>query len=130
MFSGLLTLISTVRTIIGAAENAVHDRVELFATELVRERQRLFQVLIDVAALTVIGSVTLVLVTFTIVAAFWDTARLTALSGLSGVYLLAFLWFFHRAKKQSALPAFPSTRAQIKRDAALLQPHEQEEARK
>jgi uncharacterized membrane protein YqjE len=127
MFGGLLNIADTLRTILGAAESAIHDRVDLFASDLVREKQNLVRLLVTVAALAMFGGMTVILLTFTIIVALWDTARLSALLGLSGLYLLAFTFLYRKVKTNVAMPAFPSIRAQLKRDAENLYSREQRE---
>src|SRR5215471_1194802 len=69
----------------------VTNRLELIAVEAREEAHRWVSVFLLAAALAVMGTLAVVMISVTIVIACWDEHRLAALVGLSVFYLLAAL---------------------------------------
>lgn len=105
-------------TLLATAQN----RIELFAVELQEEKCRLVEAILCAAAVAAFGMMTLTLVTFTVVVAFWENGRLAALLGLSVLYLGATVWAWHalqtRLKDGTALSG---TLDQLKKDRSCLE---------
>lgn len=104
-------------TLLGIARN----RLELLLVEVQEERARVIEAFILTAAIVAFGSVTLALVTFTVLAWFWETHRLAALVGLSLLYLavtVAASWRLHHRLRTWV--AFADTLAELKKDKAWL----------
>jgi len=81
LFESLKALTATLVTI-------VHTRLELLSTDLEEDRERLMSlVMMSLIALfsLLIGAV---LVTITLVVAFWDSYRVLALASVSGVFII------------------------------------------
>jgi len=81
LFESLKALTATLVTI-------VHTRLELLSTDLEEDRERLMSlVMMSLIALfsLLIGAV---LVTITLVVAFWDSYRVLALASISGVFII------------------------------------------
>lgn len=106
------------KTLRALAEN----RVELFLVELKEERARFFDALLLAAAGMVCAIMTLVMLTLTVVVAFWDTHRLLVLGLLTLAYAAAALVAFRtlRARLQQ-WRAFSATLEQIKKDRSCLE---------
>lgn len=106
------------KTLRALAEN----HVELFLVELKEERARFFDALLLAAAGMVCAIMTLVMLTLTVVVAFWDTHRLLVLGLLTVAYAVAALVAFRtlRARLQR-WQAFSATLEQIKKDRSCLE---------
>ena len=104
-------------TLLATAQN----RLELFVVELQEEKCRLIEALLCAAAVAAFGMMTLALVTFTVVAIFWENGRIAALVGLSVTYLVvtALAW---RAlqKRLKSDSAFSGTLGELKKDRSCL----------
>lgn len=74
-------------TLSGSEVKAVQTRVELFSVELQKETRRLSQLIVCAGALVAVGTIGLMLFILTIIFAFWETAPLQALDGLTVLYL-------------------------------------------
>jgi uncharacterized membrane protein YqjE len=80
---------ASLRGLIGNTLGLVSSHVQLLGVELQQEKER-------VAGLAVLGAFSLVmfgmvalLVTFFVIAAFWDSYRLQAIAGLAALYAIA-----------------------------------------
>lgn len=96
-FSGLL---NSARTILDSGLGLVQSRMELFSAELLEERTRFFRIILFAAALVTFGTLALALLTITIVFAFWESARLAVLSGLTLLYFLGTGLLYYKVNKQ------------------------------
>lgn len=112
------SLKQVIATLLATAQN----RVELFAVELQEEKCRLVESILCAAAVAAFGMMTLTLVTFTLVALFWESGRLIVLVGLSLLYLGGTAWAWRllqvRLKSRSA---FSGTLGELNKDRAALQ---------
>lgn len=82
LFSSLTQAASTLR-------ETVENRIELFLVELKEDRARLFNALCLSIIAVVLAMMAMIVATFTIVVAFWDTHRLLVLVVLTVVYAAA-----------------------------------------
>lgn len=97
------------------------NRVELLAVEVQEEKCRVVEAILCAAALAAFGMMSLTLVTFTLVVAFWESARVAVLIGLSGVYLLAALWAWRALRlRLRRRTAFSGTLHELTKDRACL----------
>ena len=104
-------------TLLATAEN----RLELFVVEFREEKHRLLEAFLCAAAVVTFGMMTLTLVTFTIVILFWENGRMTALAGLSGLYLIGTVAAWRALQKRlHARSAFAGTLDELKKDRACL----------
>jgi uncharacterized membrane protein YqjE len=106
------------KTLHAVAEN----RAALFLVELKEERVRLFDALL-LAALGIVGALmTLVMLTLTVVVAFWETHRLLVLVlitvAYAGTTAGAFITLRSRLRRWRA---FSATLDQIKKDRSCLE---------
>lgn len=104
------------------AVGTVQNRLELFAIELKEEKCRIIQAILLVSAVIALGVTTLALLTFTVVILFWENGRVTALCGLSGLYILATVLALRSLRRLLTTgPAFEGTLEELKKDRACLQ---------
>ena len=111
----------SLRRILDTLLAAAQNRIELFAVELQEEKCRLVEAMLCAVAVAAFGMMTLTLVTFAVVVAFWENGRLAALLGLSVLYLGATAWAWYalqtRLKNGTALSG---TLDQLKKDRSCL----------
>lgn len=82
-------LFESLRTLSVSLVGIVQTRLELLSTDVAEEREQLTAFLVRVlVALGCLG-VGVVLLAISVVVAFWDTHRLLALTGMTGVFLAA-----------------------------------------
>jgi uncharacterized membrane protein YqjE len=109
------------RTLLVIAEN----RLELILVEVEEERRRAFEALLLTVVLGVVGAMTLLMATLTVVVIFWDTHRLVVLAGLSVLYLLATVAAYWRLRRRlNHWSLFSASLAEFKRDKACLEEKE------
>lgn len=111
---------SFVASVIGLVKN----RLELFSLELKEEKLRLVQLIIWSAATVFAALMALVSASFAVVYAFWSTALLQALLGLTLFYLVVFgavLWRLRRCFTGQPKP-FASTLAEFEKDHSCIPP--------
>jgi uncharacterized membrane protein YqjE len=65
---------------------AVQNRIEIFTVELQEEKFRLIQTCIWISAAVFAGMMTITFASLVVVYAFWESARLAVLGGLTAVY--------------------------------------------
>ena len=94
LFESIKVLTSTLVAII-------HTRIELLSTDLEEDRERLMSlVMLSVIALFSL-LIAVVLVTITLVVAFWDSYRVLALASASGVFIIVGVAAWLAAVRQS-----------------------------
>ncbi|MFI5401227.1 MAG: phage holin family protein [SAR324 cluster bacterium] len=102
---------------------AVRTRAELLAIELAEEKERRQEMLI----LAVLGALFLALglqlVAFLVVVVFWDTARLAAIAGVTGLYLGISSWAFLRLryKWRNSPSSFAASLNELSKDLDAMQ---------
>jgi len=79
----------SLKTLSASLVGIVHTRLALLSNDLAEERTRLTACWVGILLALFCVGVGVVLLAVLIVAAFWDTHRLLALGGLSGVFLAA-----------------------------------------
>lgn len=108
---------------VGASVLALlRTRLELVALEFDEERERTAERLALVLAVVLFAAFAVFAATALLVAFFWDTHRLAALSFVTLVYVaiaLVALWRL-RERQRSQLPPFAGTLAELERDRAWL----------
>ena len=115
-------LFESLKTLSVSLVSIVHTRLELLSTDVAEEREQLTSFLVLVlVALGCLG-VGLVLLVMLVVVAFWETHRLLALSGMTGVFLMAGIglgWFaMHRIRTKPRL--FEASLAELSKDQQQL----------
>jgi uncharacterized membrane protein YqjE len=106
------------RTILAIAAN----RLELLLVELEEERRRVVQTLLLAVALAVLGLMTLLVATFTVIFVFGEERRTSVLLILSSLYALGTLgayWRLHRLVNSGS--AFSASLAEFKKDKTWVE---------
>ncbi len=115
-------LFDSLKTLSGSLVGLVQTRLELLATDIAEERVHLTRLLVlGLLALFCFG-VGVVLLAMLIVVVFWDTYRLTALGGLTGLFLGAgaglAVFALHKARTRPRL--FEASLAELSKDRQHL----------
>ncbi|HEY9099342.1 MAG TPA: phage holin family protein [Thiobacillus sp.] len=115
-------LFESLKTLSVSLVSIVHTRLELLSTDVAEEREQLTSFLVlGLVALGCLG-VGVVLLAMLVVVAFWDTHRLLALSGMTGLFLVAGIglgWFaLHRVRTKPRL--FEASLAELAKDRQHL----------
>jgi uncharacterized membrane protein YqjE len=114
-------LFESSRRVLRTAVATLENRLELFLVELHEEKFRILNALLLVGALVIVGFLALLLVSVTLIVAFWDTARLAVLISLSAVYSVAALAIYWRLKALfDNWPAFRASLDELKKDRECL----------
>lgn len=83
-----LGLFESIKALTSTLVAVVHTRLELLSTDLEEDRERLMSlVMLSLIALFSL-LIAAVLVTITLVVAFWDNYRVLALASVSGVFII------------------------------------------
>lgn len=112
---------STLRRVFKTLRDVVENRIELFLVEWQEERLRLLDALLLLMIGTVCALMALLMVTFAIVAVFWNTHRVLVLVLLimayAGAAAAAFVMLRSRLRHWRA---FTATLEQIRKDQACF----------
>ena len=112
----------SLKGLLAALSAALHTRLDLFATELEEERERLKHTL--VLTLTVFFGLGLgfILLTIFLVALFWERGWIFAIGGLSGLYLCVGIGaaFKLRSRILTRPGLFPATMGELAKDRDRL----------
>jgi uncharacterized membrane protein YqjE len=117
-------IVSAAGTFVESALELAKSRFQLFGVELQEEKYRLVQMVIWLAAAGFSAVMALTFVSITVVYAFWETARLEVLIGLTIFYVGAFaiiLWQFRRFLADQPRP-FSATLAEFEKDTECIRP--------
>lgn len=82
-------LFESLKTLSVSLVGIVHTRLELLSTDIAEEREHLITLLLLVLVGLFCLGVGVLLLALLIVVAFWETHRLVALAGLTGLFLIA-----------------------------------------
>lgn len=115
-------LFESLKTLSASLIGIVHTRLELLSTDIAEEREHLIAfLLLALLALFCLGAGVLLLALL-IVVAFWESHRLLALGGLTGLFLIAgagMAWLaLHKARTRPRL--FAASLAELSRDRQHL----------
>lgn len=116
------SFLDSLKSLSAAISSALHTRLELFATELEEERERLKQTLL-LALLVFFGlSLGFILLTIFVVAIFWQAGWIYALGCLAALYLgIGIAAGLRLRKKFLTRPRlFPATLAELGKDRDRL----------
>ncbi|HWR76372.1 MAG TPA: phage holin family protein [Thiobacillus sp.] len=111
-------LFESLKTLSASLVGIAHTRLELLSTDVAEEREHLISLLVmGLVGLFCLG-VGLVLLAILIAAVFWESHRLMALGGLTGLFLAAGAgvgWLaMHKARTQPRL--FAASLAELSKD--------------
>jgi uncharacterized membrane protein YqjE len=117
-------LLTSIQRMLSTLVEIVQTRVELASTELEEERARLQEIAVFGLVAAFFIGIGVVLATFFLIMAFWETHRLEVLGISAGIYLLAGIVtaFAVRNKLKNKPPAFSSTIAELQKDRDRLSP--------
>jgi uncharacterized membrane protein YqjE len=119
-------LFASLRRMFDSALKLVHNRFELFTVELQEEKIRLFDLLLRVAAVVVLGFMTLIAATALIVVWLWDTSPVAVLAIVTLGYGLtaAGIGYSIQQRLKNGPPPFAGTLAEFKKDRECLGKHD------
>jgi uncharacterized membrane protein YqjE len=117
-------LFESLKTLTGSLIGIVHTRLELLSTDIAEDRAHLVSLLVlGLVALFCLG-VGVVLLAILIAVAFWESNRIAALGGLTGVFLTAgagISWLaVHKARARPRL--LEASLAELSKDRQQLTP--------
>lgn len=115
-------LFESLKTLSSSLVGIVHTRLELLSTDIAEEREHLVLLLVmTLLALFCLG-VGIVLLAILVAAVFWESHRLMALGGLTGIFLAAGAgagWLaMHKARARPRL--FEASLAELSKDRQRL----------
>jgi uncharacterized membrane protein YqjE len=115
-------LLNSLRRLIDTGLGLAQTRLELLSVELQQEKNRLIEMFAWMLIAVVLGLMAMILVSFTLVVLFWDSARIVVLVLLCVLYVGGAAWTVQRARKtlkQSRAPLKDSIE-ELKKDRACL----------
>lgn len=118
-------LTAPLRRLLESATGFLSSKLELFSIEWQEEKRRIIELLILAAIALLFGVLALALLTFSIVAYFWETHRFLALFSVSGVYLLLAAVLLVRLQRKASLSnkVFEATVEELKKDSEWVRRH-------
>ncbi|MHB1186344.1 MAG: phage holin family protein [Thiobacillus sp.] len=115
-------LFESLKTLSVSLVGIVHTRLELLSTDIAEEREHLITLLLLVQLALFFLGVGILLLALLIVVAFWESHRLLALGGLTGLFLLAstgMAWLaVHKTRTRPRL--FEASLAELSKDRQHL----------
>jgi uncharacterized membrane protein YqjE len=115
-------LFDSLRALIATLVATAHTRVELFGTEIEEEIRRIVALLLGGLVVLALASLALLFSGLVVIAAYWDTHRLTATVGVAIGFIIltvaSYLAVRARTRRRDRLLA--STLDELERDLALL----------
>lgn len=115
-------LFESVKTLSVSLIGIVHTRLELLSTDIAEEREHLITLLVLVLLALFCLGVGVVLLALLIVVAFWESHRLLALGGVTGLFLIAsagMAWLaLHKTRTRPRL--FAASLAELSKDRQHL----------
>ena len=115
-------LFESLKTLSVSLVSIVHTRLELLSTDVAEEREQLTTFLVLVLVALGCFAIGVVLLAFLIVVVFWETHRVLALAGLTGLFLTTGIglgWFaLHRVRTKPRL--FEASLAELSKDRQHL----------
>lgn len=115
----------SIRRLLESATGFLGSKFELISVEFHEEKRRIVELLILAAAAMLFAVLALTLLTFSIVAYFWETHRMAAIFGVCGVYSLIAILLFNRLRRQAHLKTkvFEATVEEFKNDTEWIRRH-------
>ncbi|NDP47924.1 MAG: phage holin family protein [Sulfuriferula multivorans] len=115
-------LFESLKTLSVSLLGIVHTRLDLLSNDVAEEREQLTSFLLLVLAAVGFLGLGIVLLVILIVVAFWETHRLEALAGLTGLFLMAGIglgWYaMHRIRTKPRL--FEASLTELSKDRQQL----------
>lgn len=119
-------LTGPIKRILQSAAGFLNTKIELISIELQEEKRRLLEILILASFAILFAILALIVVSFTIVAFYWDSPhRLSILVGMSVLYVVVSGMLFLRLQKKAHLATkiFQATSDELKKDSEWLNRH-------
>ncbi|NUN92991.1 MAG: phage holin family protein [Verrucomicrobiae bacterium] len=118
-------LTAPFRRLIEAATGFLSSKVELISIEWQEEKRRILELLVLAGVALLFGVLAFSLITFCVVAFFWETHRFLALLGLGALYLLISWALLVRLQRKAHLSTkvFEATLEELKKDTAWVKRH-------
>jgi uncharacterized membrane protein YqjE len=115
-------LVASLRGVLVSVLGIAGTRIELIGLEVAEEKERLVGLLFTVLAAAFALSLAVLLVTFLVIAHFWDSYRLTAIGSFVVLYGAVGGWLIAGLKRELAAhpPLFSATLAELEKDRAAL----------
>jgi len=115
-------ILDSLRRVLSSLVELLYTRAELFTTEVEEEFHRAAGLLFWAMIAVVAGGFALLLLSLTLVIAFWDTHRLLAACGVTVLFIgvLATALLTLRARLRSRPPLLAETLAELRRDREAL----------
>lgn len=115
-------LFASLKTLSASLVGIIHTRLELLSTDIAEEREHLITLLLLVQIALFCLGVGVLLLALLIVVAFWESHRLLALGGVTGIFLLAgagTAWLaMHKTRTRPRL--FAASLAELSKDRQHL----------
>jgi uncharacterized membrane protein YqjE len=116
------SLMDSAKRMLATLVALVHTRLELFTTEIEEEIQRAASILLWGLVALFFGSLTVLMVAFTVIIIFWDDHRILAASGVTATFLLMTLIFglLARSRLKAKARFMEASIDELKRDRESL----------
>lgn len=117
-------LLDSLKGLVASLIAIAHTRLALLSTELEEERQRLLSVLVLLLVALFCLGVGVLLLALLVVVAFWDSYRLQALAGMTGIFLATGVAAFGLARHalRTRPKLFAASLAELSKDRQQLTP--------
>ena len=108
----------SLKRLLESASDFFTAKLELVNIEIQEEKRRLLEILILATVVLIFGIAAITLLTFSVVAFFWESHRMIALFSVSGLYALVTIFLALRLQRKVNLPtkAFETTVEELKKD--------------
>ncbi|MEQ1603159.1 MAG: phage holin family protein [Methylophilaceae bacterium] len=118
-------LLESLTTFAATLVAVAHTRLELLSTELEEEREHLLSLLILTLVALFCLSISVVLASILLVAAFWESHRLLVLAALTGVFLTVAIgsWVLLIRKAKAKPRLFAASLSELLKDHQQLDSH-------
>lgn len=116
----------SIKRLVESFTGFLSSKLELISVELQEEKRRILELLILAAAALLFGVLALTVLTFSVVALFWDGPyRFVALFVVSAIYLAGSGILFVRLQRKvhSAVSVFEATVEELKKDTEWVNRH-------
>jgi uncharacterized membrane protein YqjE len=115
-------LFDSLRTLIATLVAMAHTRVALFGNELEDELHRVVELILGAMVVLALGGFALLFTALIVVAAYWDTHRVTAVASVAAVFALLTLVAFVtvRARTQRRTRLLAATIGELEQDLRRL----------
>jgi len=115
-------LVASLRGVLVSMLGIAGTRIELIGLEVAQEKERLVGLLFTALAAAFALSLAVLLVTFLVIAHFWDSYRLTAIGGFVLLYAALGGWLIAGLKRELEThpPLFSATLAELEKDRDAL----------